>query len=597
MKLFEGKTYPILPADEFKLFSGMHFPKAESDLGRAIIANADAAMQSEIPQLYASLYLRFATDGNRSEFEAAYFERRILLKKLLLGEIVQNENKYTGKIIDLVWLILEESSWIIPAHNFNTDSATDRTAAKIPLHYGYDDTHTFVDLFSAETAALLSLVYYYLKGKIEASSPNTVNNRILYAVHKRVLTPFMHTENMWWMGYTGEKPNNWNPWILSNILLCTACTQENQLQREQLTAKALRVLDNFIDNYAEDGGCDEGPHYWGEAAGALFDAFEILDDLTGGKTDAFSHPLVYNMMDYIRKVHLTGNFFANFADADPAFYEEGFPEAIRMGQRTNNAALESFAATLTKELLPLYCDYGHNYRALKNMCMQLPKENNYIAADFDVLPNLQLAVWRKGKFCVAVKGGHNDESHNHNDIGNFIVLRDGKPIFIDIGAPTYTKDVFSDKRYTVFPTASEYHNLPVVGGHTQKAGALYRADNFAADINGASIEYTSAYGEACVKSCVRTLNVSEASVTLHEQIAADGEIKLQYYTVKKPTALGNNVFSLEGVKIELPAGGCCAIEAVPLTDEKIIQNWHTDTLYKLTVTMTDTVDMTIKINA
>ena len=595
MKMFENKTYPLLPAAEFKLLSGMQFPNADSDLGKAIIANADAALQIEIPQLYASLYLRFSKDGNRSEYEKNYFERRTLLKQLLLGEIVQNENRYTEKIIDLVWLISEETSWIIPAHNYNTFSLAVEDSHKIPLPFCYDGTHTFVDLFSAETAAILSLVYYYLKDKIEAISPCSVNNRILYAVRERVLMPFLRTEHMWWMGYAGKKPNNWNPWIVSNILICTACAESEQLLREQLTAKVLRVLDNFIDIYAEDGGCNEGPHYWGEAAAALFDAFEILDDMTGGKTDAFSNPLVYNMMDYIRKVHLTDSFFANFADADPALYKEGIPNVFRMGQRTGNVALTAFAATFTLKLIPLYCNYGHNYRALKNVCTLLPQKQPYIAAEFDVLPNLQLAVWRKGEFCAAIKGGHNAESHNHNDVGNCIILHNGKPIFIDIGAPTYTKDLFSSKRYEVFPTASEYHNLPIVNGHTQKVGADYRANRFVADENGASVEYTSAYSNETVHSCVREINVTENSVSLHESIKANGEIRLQYYMAKQPQMLENNTLALEGVNITLPSDVNCSIEAVPLTDAKIIKNWHTDTLYKLVVVGKNAVDITLQI--
>ena len=36
-------------------------------------------------------------------------------------------------------------------------------------------------------------------------------------------------------------------------------------------------------------------------------------------------------------------------------------------------------------------------------------------------------------FFLAAKGGDNAESHNHNDIGNFIIYVDGKPLFIDLG--------------------------------------------------------------------------------------------------------------------------------------------------------------------
>ncbi len=598
MKLFENKTYDTLPLSEFKLFSDTDgFPKADSALGKEIITIADEALQAEIPQLYASVYRRFVEDGNRAEYEAAYFGRRELLRVLLQGEIIQNQSRYIDKIIDVVWLMLEETSWIIPAHNYNASSLLEADAGYMPLPYCYDGTHTFIDLFSAESAASLALVYYFLKDKIDEKVPYTVTDRMLYAINTRVLTPFMRMENMWWMGKTGKKPNNWNPWILSNILLCCACTVADTMHRNRITNKALQLLDIFIDGYAEDGGCNEGPHYWGEAAGGLFDVFELLTEMTGGNADVFSHPLVYNMFDYIRKVHMTGNYYTTFADGDPELYPDGIPNVLRMAAKTNNTALYDFAAQHTKQIFPFYSKRGHGYRALKNVCTKLPAKSEYHASSFDCLPNLQLAVWRKGDFCATIKGGHNAESHNHNDVGNCIILHNAKPIFIDIGAPTYTKDLFSSKRYEVFPTASEYHNLPIVNGCTQKVGALYHADRFTADESGACVEYASAYGDETVHSCMREITVTENSVSLHESVKADGEIQLQYYMAKQPQQLNDNTLTLEGVKITLPTGISYSIEAIPLTDAKIIKNWHTETLYKLIITGKNKIDITIQMQA
>src|SRR2546430_9673482 len=36
-------------------------------------------------------------------------------------------------------------------------------------------------------------------------------------------------------------------------------------------------------------------------------------------------------------------------------------------------------------------------------------------------------------------GGHNAQSHNHNDVGNFIVYGDGRPVLIDLGVETYSE--------------------------------------------------------------------------------------------------------------------------------------------------------------
>jgi hypothetical protein len=50
-------------------------------------------------------------------------------------------------------------------------------------------------------------------------------------------------------------------------------------------------------------------------------------------------------------------------------------------------------------------------------------------------------------FYVSAKGGHNDESHNHNDVGSFVVYLDGKPLLVDPGVETYNIKTFSPQRY------------------------------------------------------------------------------------------------------------------------------------------------------
>ena len=57
---------------------------------------------------------------------------------------------------------------------------------------------------------------------------------------------------------------------------------------------------------------------------------------------------------------------------------------------------------------------------------------------------------------LAAKGGHNAESHNHNDIGNFVTYIDGKPVIIDVGVETYSRKTFSPQRYEIWTMQSGY---------------------------------------------------------------------------------------------------------------------------------------------
>jgi hypothetical protein len=78
---------------------------------------------------------------------------------------------------------------------------------------------------------------------------------------------------------------------------------------------------------------------------------------------------------------------------------------------------------------------------------------------------------------LGAHGGHNAESHNHNDVGDFVLYAEGQPIIVDAGSGTYTSKTFSSQRYDLWFTQSNYHNLPIINGRGQAAGREFGARN------------------------------------------------------------------------------------------------------------------------
>ena len=145
------------------------------------------------------------------------------------------------------------------------------------------------------------------------------------------------------------------------------------------------------------------------------------------------------------------------------------------------------------------------------------------------LPVLQVAVSRDRQgtaegFFVAAKGGTNNESHNHNDVGNFIVYYDGLPLLIDIGSPKYTAMTFTDRRYEIWNLCSDYHNLPTINGVTQKAGPEYKASDVTFKTGNAatvfSLDIAGAYPQtAAVNRWMRTVTLNRnKSVTVKDRV-------------------------------------------------------------------------------
>uniref|UniRef100_UPI002FE3B5CD heparinase II/III domain-containing protein n=2 Tax=Timonella senegalensis TaxID=1465825 RepID=UPI002FE3B5CD len=89
-----------------------------------------------------------------------------------------------------------------------------------------------------------------------------------------------------------------------------------------------------------------------------------------------------------------------------------------------------------------------------------------------------LARERAGRdegFLFTVRGGHNGESHNHNDLGALAVFLDGCPVIVDPGRVTYTAHSFSDTRYQEWAYRSSWHSVPSPRGLEQGTGREFRA--------------------------------------------------------------------------------------------------------------------------
>jgi hypothetical protein len=124
----------------------------------------------------------------------------------------------------------------------------------------------------------------------------------------------------------------------------------------------------------------------------------------------------------------------------------------------------------------------------------------------------------KGLF-LAVQGGHNAESHNHNDIGNFIVYAGGTPVFVDAGVGSYTAQTFSNKRYELWNMQSVWHNCPTINSVMQKEGIQYKASNVQYSQNAVgvsvSMDIATAYpAEAAVKKYERKFDFNQSKNTI-----------------------------------------------------------------------------------
>jgi len=547
----------------------------------AIITYAETLIGEEYPPLLASEFMMFVRNGNRTIYQDKYYKRRADVLALAVAEYVEGKGRFTDSLINLVWMILEETTWVIPAH---TKKRREPHEGFVPasLPYEYAGEVDYIDLFSAATAADLAWIYYMCKDVFDRENP-VINERLLYELDRRIVRPFLDPvaciRMMQWTGLHGTKVNNWNPWIISNILVVCALATKDYYKREAIVKAAMNMLDCFINVYHDDGGCDEGPAYWDAAGAALFDSLQLLYDLTGGMVDIYKEPLIRRMGEYAVKVVIHEDRALNFADSpakvcpDPALlYQWGVASGSEMMRTFGQNRLGGRLPELNFRKQESW----HFYRACRIMTMKRLPECEYIAPKKFWLDGIVIAGTRentetdKGLY-LAFKGGTNDESHNHNDIGNVVVFADGKPVFIDAGRGDYTKRTFSSERYSIWSMCSDYHNVATINGVTQAAGSqAYSCDHVYEEESGRlTMNLKHAYGEeAGIDSYIRSAGLEKGVVSITDTILlkTPGNIMFSFICTMKPQDITSNSFVLQGRTITFD-------ESLELSWEELDKSW------------------------
>ena len=283
-----------------------HGNSCRPTLRTKILSLATEYATRDVPHLPASLYLEYQRVGNRNRYQDVWMQRRAMLNGLALAECVEGEGRFLDPLANVIWAICEESSWTWPAH-----IGVQKRGVGLP-----DANEPIVALFSAETASSLAWVVYLLEDRLDKVSP-LICPRVRREIDHRILTPFLNRDDFRWMGFSsGGRPNNWNPWINSNVLAAALLTEIDQRRRQELVQKVLRSLDRFFVPYPPDGSCDEGPSYWGRAGASLFDNLELLHSVTQGKFDVYDDAAVREIGRYIYRLHIAGDAFVCVGDCD-----------------------------------------------------------------------------------------------------------------------------------------------------------------------------------------------------------------------------------------------------------------------------------------
>lgn len=455
---------------------------------------ADMLRTKPMPPLYEEDFFLFQKTGNRLVYENAYFGRRKYLTVFgILAEFgkKQEDIEQLAKVMDSV---CDERFWALPAH----------------VDFSVLD-ETTIDLFAAETAQTLA----ELLTVFAEALPETLIEKVQNEIIRRVLAPFCNSAApyAWWE----TDRCNWSA-------VCAGCVGMAAIYmdrmgrlpkewKEPCLERVCSAMTCYLSGMEEDGACTEGLGYFSYGM-SYYTAFaELLYEESGHTMDLMALPKCSRIAAFQEKCYFGGGVSVSFSDGSvserflpglTAFLAYRFP-----GIRTPDYAA---ARGLEQDACYRWLTNERNIRWLTRYGGR--EEADPQEASCDMLPSAQwmIAKDRKGNG-FAAKGGHNDENHNHNDVGHFLCVYKGEMLLSDLGAGEYTKDYFGAGRYDILCNRSLGHSVPLINGCEQCAGREYRAESFMWEdaARMLRLSFAAAYPQGLVRALDRTISFADRS--------------------------------------------------------------------------------------
>lgn len=472
------------------------------------IDTANRFITEEPERIKFSMIHSYVVDGNREKFEKVYENYFSRLQAFFAAYMISLDDKYIEPLADIMWNICDFESWSIPAHVNEKLTVAQRRQN--------------LDLCSTIAGSRLSEVLYFIGDKL----PELVVKRTRAELQYRIIDSYRDAtpKRYWWL----QARNNWSAVCIASVLatyLYAATDEEIQAQLPRMIESAKCYLEGFED----DGCCQEGYSYWNYGFSYFCQFAALLDEYTDGKINLFKEEKVRKIALFQESITLNENQCLSFSDATLEYAPNGW--------------LSHFLKGVYPELrLPRIAPAGYGGAPMRNILWQNPEmcESSFNASEpvsFE-FENAQWFIYRDKDFALGCKAGHNNEQHNHNDVGSFIISKGGSVSFCDPGVGQYTRQYFSPERYDLMLCSSRGHSVPIINGEYQKTVAD-KATVHISEKNRYAFNMERVYRIESLKSLIRDFECGEDFIKMTDT----------YEFTEKPISVTERFISLLPIEI------------------------------------------------
>ncbi len=525
-----------------------------------MVPAAEKLLDTPLPDQPDDLYLEYSRTGNRTNWQRVADARRSRLTTLVLAECIENKGRFLPALEDLITALCAERTWVFPAHDGSLVNFQGKTIT--------------IDLASSAMAWNLAMTDFLLGSKLR---PDVVVE-LRRKVRSRVVKPYLDIirgkrEPLFWVRAT----HNWNPVCVAGVTGAGLIELDSLDERAELIAAAETSSKYFLSGFTPDGYCSEGLGYWGYGFGHFAVLSEMVRLVTGGGIDLLSEPEARMPALFSARIEMANGISPAFADC--GVYQKPSGSLMWLLNRRFDLGLDRYSELSDMANLGR-SGCGGGYLAGAMVCALAQQEKppagkgsyvpDTIRSWFD---NAGVLICRplpgsKSNMAVALKGGHNNEHHNHNDLGSFVVLCGKQLMLLDPGAEVYTARTFSKQRYESKLLNSWGHSVPVVAGKLQRPGTDARAQvtdtAFTEESDTLQMDITSAYDCPELKRLERTFVYSRTgtgmlTVTDRVEFETPQSFSTALITTGEVIQVGERTLLItnaeETVSVEIDCGG------------------------------------------
>jgi hypothetical protein len=429
--------------------------------GKSIVRRAESLLRTPLPEGTDEVYLalhREYSPATRSRWDALCRARRDRVGALTLAECLENRGRFVAELENTMRSLCAEKAWVFP--NYDRELRD------------FHGTAISIDLFSSALAWNLATADHLLGSRLSPGVRALVRGELA----RRIFVPFRRMiagqQPPHWLKYH----NNWNSVCLAGVTGAALALLEAPEERAFFVRAAMEQSWTFLHSYTEDGYCSEGVGYWTYGFGHYVLLAGIIHKATAGRIDLLDRSPVPAAAAYAAWIEMAPGISPAFADTNPGIRAEA--RLMNFVNRRFGFGLPPLPAA-DAEAKYLFADLFYRFEAARygEPAVQTSPLPVGLRSWF---PQGGVLVARPapGSACrlaVALKGGHNAEQHNHNDVGSYVVLVGQRTVLLDPGQEIRSGRTFSARRYESNLLNSYGHAVPRVAETLQQTGAQARA--------------------------------------------------------------------------------------------------------------------------